>query len=68
LLSKKIITLSGGQKQRLNLYLSLFYQPEIFIGDEITTGLDIQTKIEVINFLKKQASERAMTLILVSHH
>ena len=68
LLSKKIITLSGGQKQRLNLYLSLFYQPEIFIGDEITTGLDIQTKIEVIDFLKKQASKRDMTLILVSHH
>lgn len=68
LLSKKIATLSGGQKQRLNLYLELFYQPEIFIGDEITTGLDIQTKIEVINFLQKQTSERNMTLILVSHH
>ena len=43
LLPKKITSLSGGQKQRLNLYLSLFYQPKIFIGDEITTGLDIQT-------------------------
>lgn len=68
LLDKKIARLSGGEKQRLNLYLSLFYQPEIFIGDEITTGLDIQTKIEVINFLQKQTSERNMTLILVSHH
>jgi ABC-2 type transport system ATP-binding protein len=68
LLKEKITKLSGGQKQRLNLYLSLFHQPQIFIGDEITTGLDIQTKIEVINFLKKQASEREMTLILVSHH
>jgi ABC-2 type transport system ATP-binding protein len=67
-LKKKIVALSGGQKQRLNLYLELFYQPEIFIGDEITTGLDIQTKIEVINFLKKQANQRNMTLILVSHH
>jgi ABC-2 type transport system ATP-binding protein len=68
LLSRKIVKLSGGQKQRLNLYLSLFYHPQIFIGDEITTGLDIQTKIEVINFLQKQTSERSMTLILVSHH
>ncbi|KLL02529.1 MAG: ABC transporter, ATP binding protein [Mycoplasmataceae bacterium RC_NB112A] len=68
LLDKKITSLSGGEKQRLNLYLSLFYQPEIFIGDEITTGLDIQTKIEVINFLQKQTAERNMTLILVSHH
>jgi ABC-2 type transport system ATP-binding protein len=67
-LKKKIVALSGGQKQKLNLYLELFYRPEIFIGDEITTGLDIQTKIEVINFLKKQASQRNMTLILVSHH
>lgn len=68
LLPKKITGLSGGQKQRLNLYLSLFYQPKIFIGDEITTGLDIQTQIEVINFLKKQTSERQMTLILVTHN
>jgi ABC-2 type transport system ATP-binding protein len=68
LLEKKITSLSGGEKQRLNLYLSLFHQPQIFIGDEITTGLDIQTKIEVINFLKKQTEERNMTLILVSHH
>jgi ABC-2 type transport system ATP-binding protein len=68
LLPKKITSLSGGQKQRLNLYLSLFYQPKIFIGDEITTGLDIQTQIEVINFLKKQTSEQQMTLILVTHN
>ncbi|MCE8159046.1 MAG: ABC transporter ATP-binding protein [Candidatus Moeniiplasma glomeromycotorum] len=68
LLDKKIASLSGGEKQRLNLYLSLFYQPQIFIGDEITTGLDIQTKIEVINFLKKQTEEQELTLILVSHH
>lgn len=68
LLDKKVANLSGGEKQRLNLYLSLFYQPQIFIGDEITTGLDIQTKIEVIEFLKKQTEERQLTLILVSHH
>ena len=68
ILDKKVTKLSGGEKQRLNLYLSLFYQPQVFIGDEITTGLDIQTKIEVINFLKKQTEEQKLTLILVSHH
>ena len=67
LLDKKIAKLSGGQKQRLNLYLCLFHQPQIFIGDEITTGLDIQTKIEAINLLQRQISEKQMTLILVTH-
>jgi len=67
LLPKKVSKLSGGEKQRLNLYLCLFHQPQIFIGDEITTGLDVKTKIEVINFLKKQISEKEMTLILVTH-
>ena len=68
LLKQKISKLSGGQKQRLNLYLALFYQPQIFIGDEITTGLDLKAKIEITNFLLDQIQQKQMTLILVTHH
>jgi len=65
---RKVNSLSGGQKQRLNLFLSLFHQPKIYIGDEISTGLDIKTRIDVINFLQEQIKQNHITLILVSHN
>lgn len=68
LFKRKVSSLSGGQRQRVNLFLSLFHQPKIYIGDEISTGLDVKTRIDVINFLKEQISLNNITLILVSHN
>lgn len=68
LYKRKVNSLSGGQRQRVNLFLSLFHQPKIYIGDEISTGLDVKTRIDVINFLQEQVSLNNITLILVSHN
>lgn len=68
LFKRKVNSLSGGQRQRVNLFLSLFHQPKIYIGDEISTGLDVKTKIDVINFLQEQINLNNITLILVSHN
>lgn len=68
LYKRKVNSLSGGQRQRVNLFLSLFHQPQIYIGDEISTGLDVKTRIDVINFLQEQVSLNNVTLILVSHN
>jgi len=68
LYKRKVNSLSGGQRQRVNLFLSLFHEPKIYIGDEITTGLDVKTRIDVINFLKEQINLNNITLILVSHN
>lgn len=65
---KRVNNLSGGQRQRVNLFLALFHKPKIFIGDEISTGLDVKTKVEMINFLKDQIDENNITIILVSHN
>ena len=68
LYKRKVNSLSGGQRQRVNLFLSLFHQPKIYIGDEISTGLDVKTRIDIINFLQEQISLNNITLILVSHN
>jgi ABC-2 type transport system ATP-binding protein len=67
ILNKTINNLSVGQLQRINLFLSLFFKPKIFIGDEITTGLDIYTKIKVLDYLKKEINKNKITILLVSH-
>ncbi|WP_322740601.1 ATP-binding cassette domain-containing protein [Mycoplasma mycoides] len=68
LFKQKISSLSGGQRQRVNLFVSLFNKPEIYIGDEITTGLDVKAQLEIIDLLKKEIKDKEMTLILVSHN
>lgn len=62
---KMVSTLSGGEMQRFNLFISFFSEPKIFIGDEITSNLDIINKLKVIKYIKKR---KKLTLIIVTHN
>ena len=67
-LKKPIITrLSGGQKQRFNIFLALFYSPELLILDELSTGLDILSREKIMRFVNELVTENNHTLLLVSH-
>ncbi len=57
--------LSGGEIQRALIALAMVNDPEILIFDEPTTGLDSNTKYEMINLLKKILITK--TVIIVSH-
>ena len=65
---KKIRSLSGGEKQRINILLSIIHNPKIVILDEISTGLDIASREDIISFTDKLLEERKMSLLLISHH
>ena len=43
--------LSGGQMQRVMIAFAISIVPEFIIADEITTGLDANTKIEIMDLL-----------------
>jgi ABC-2 type transport system ATP-binding protein len=58
--------LSGGQKQRLFLALALINQPELVFLDELTTGLDPQSRRatwDLIGAIRKQGT----TVFLTTH-
>lgn len=62
----KVSELSGGEKQKLSLVLALINNPSIVFLDELTTGLDPQSRRDVwshLNILKEQG----LTVILTSH-
>jgi ABC-2 type transport system ATP-binding protein len=65
---QRLTKLSIGQLQRVNLFLTLFYKPLLFIGDEITTGLDIEKKTSIIEFIKENIVSEKMSILLVSHN
>lgn len=66
--NKQVRSLSGGQKQKLNILLSIIHSPHIVILDELSTGLDISARHDIINFTDKLLKERDMTAIIISHH
>ncbi len=59
--------LSGGMRQRVALAASLSSDPEVLIGDEPTTALDVTTQREVLNLIARIQRERSMALLLITH-
>jgi len=60
------MTLSGGQKQRLFIVLALINDPEVVFLDELTTGLDPQSR-RAIWELVRGIRERGKTVFLTTH-
>jgi len=58
--------LSGGQQQRVAIARSLAMQPKIMLFDEPTSALDPALRAEVLDAMRKLASE-GMTMVVVTH-
>lgn len=58
--------LSGGQKQRLFVALSLINDPELVFLDELTTGLDPQSRHTMWDMVRDIRS-RGKTIFLITH-
>jgi len=63
-LQKKADLLSGGEKQRIALLSSLLLKREIYFLDEVTSALDDETRMSVIEYLRQQDNA---TFLFVSH-
>ena len=58
--------LSGGQKQRVAIARALCMDPDIILFDEPTSALDPEMAQEVLEVMRKLASE-GRTMIVVTH-
>ena len=63
---KKPNQLSGGQMQRVAIARALVNNPDILLADEPTGALDSETSIQVLELLKKVASDRLV--VMVTHN
>ncbi len=65
--NKKMNKLSGGQRQRVNLLLATMAKPKLLILDEFTTGLDIASVIDILDYIMDLKKRVGMTLVVVTH-
>lgn len=63
---RRIDSLSGGEAQRAALARALMAQPTVLICDEMTTGLDVVTRGEILTLLAELCSE-GLSLIMITH-
>jgi ABC-type polar amino acid transport system ATPase subunit len=58
--------LSGGQQQRVAIARALAMRPKLMLFDEVTSALDPELVKEVLDVMKRLASE-GMTMVIVTH-
>ena len=58
---------SGGMRQRVMIALALACKPELIIGDEPTTALDVMMQAQILELLEELRRELGLAMILITH-
>lgn len=66
-IDNRIEKLSTGQTQRASIARCLIHDPEVYIFDEPTLGLDILSSAAIIDFMKKER-ESGKTILYSTHY
>ncbi|CAK8053710.1 ABC transporter ATP-binding protein [Eupransor demetentiae] len=66
-LDRSIQDLSGGQRQRVAVLRNLIFPPEFLLLDEITTGLDEESKKTVWSCVLNEQKEHNFGIISITH-
>lgn len=67
-LKKRYAQLSGGQKQKFTVIMILLQDKPLTFFDEVTSGLDFESRQKLIQKLSEWYSGKEKTLLFVSHY
>ena len=65
IIMEKAANLSGGQRQRLALARAILFNADIYIFDEATSNVDVESEESIMQIIRDIAKEK--TVILISH-
>src|SRR5438309_9225015 len=60
--------LSGGEQQRVAIARALLTDPQLFLADEPTGNLDLETSQRVFELMRECHVKRGLTSVLVTHN
>ncbi|GLW22871.1 ABC transporter ATP-binding protein [Microbispora sp. H10949] len=66
-LTTPVRQLSLGQRMRGDIAAALLHDPAVLVLDEPTIGLDVVSKAEVRDFLRRRNAEHGTTVLLTTH-
>jgi ABC-2 type transport system ATP-binding protein len=64
---KTVSKYSGGMKRRVNLIAGLLHDPKILFLDEPTVGIDVQSRVVILEYLK-EINKKGVTIVYTSHY